>query len=443
MASPPPSPANRDRHATAGRPAPAVGTSGWGRVRWIIMILIFLGTLINFIDRQTMSVLAPALEKDLGITNFQYAKIGTVFLLTYSISMSVWGSIFDRLGNRISYSLAILWWSLAEVAHALASGVLSFSFLRGLLGMGESGAWPGAARTVTAWFEPGDRALGIGVSNAGTAIGAAVAAPLIIWIDLRWGWRATFALTGSLGFFWLLAWWLLYPKSEPVREESRPDPALPVLSKRRIFASKKVLGVLLARFLCDPVWWLYVNWLPLYLHNVRGFSLREIGASAWFPFACAGIGSFAGGFFAQAVIRRTGSVALARKSAIVIGGLLMPAGVGAIWVSSPYAALGCMGITLFAFQFWIGNVQSLPTDLVGMRALGLVAGAAGTAAGFGAMIFTLSTGWVVDHFSYTPILVVSGCLAPVASVVLLLTLGKIERIDGTHNPPHPRYADLF
>ena len=418
--------------------APRPRSLPWDRIRWTIMGLIFLGTFINYIDRQTLSVLAPALQKDLGLTNFQYAKIGTVFLATYSLSMSGWGWVFDRLGNRIAYALAIAWWSLAEMAHGAARGLLSFALLRGALGLGESGAWPGAARTVTAWFEPSDRALGIGISNAGTAIGSAVAAPLIIWLDLRWGWRVTFIATGALGFIWLTAWWLLYPRQEPVRGSGGSPLASPNAAGRRIhssiFTSRKVIGLILARFLCDPVWWLYVNWLPLYLHNARGFTLREIGASAWFPFVCAGVGSLTGGLFSRAVIRHTGSVNLARKWAIAIGGVLMPVGAGAIWVASPYAALGCIGVTLFAFQFWIGNVQALPTDLVGMSALGSVSGAAGTAAGIGAMIFTLSTGWVVDHFSYTPILVVAGLLAPVASIILLFTLGRIERIDGTVAP---------
>jgi len=218
--------------STPGAGARPGATTPWDRIRWTIMGLIFFGTFINYIDRQTLSVLAPALQKDLGLTNFQYAKIGTVFLLTYSLSMSAWGWIFDRLGNRIAYALAIAWWSLAEMAHGAARGLLSFALLRGALGLGESGAWPGAARTVTAWFEPGDRALGIGISNAGTAIGSAVAAPLIIWLDLQWGWRVTFVATGALGFVWLTAWWILYPRQEPTSDGSgsgslqgfRPDP---------------------------------------------------------------------------------------------------------------------------------------------------------------------------------------------------------------------------
>jgi ACS family hexuronate transporter-like MFS transporter len=191
----------------------------------------------------------------------------------------------------------------------------------------------------------------------------------------------------------------------------------------------------LARFFGDPIWWLYLMWLPLYLYNVRGFSLKEIGLFAWMPFLAADAGCLLRGWISGFLIGRGWSVNAARKTAIGIGTLLMPAGIAAAYVPSPYQALACISITLLGFQFWVGNVQTLPSDFCPVGAVGSIAGFAGTAAGLGAMIFTLSTGWVVDHFSYTPILVAAGLLAPIATLTLFIVSGRVHPIAfDTHEP---------
>src|SRR5258708_38024285 len=238
--------------------------------RWVIITLLFPGTLINYIDRQTVSVLAPVLQQNLGLTNLQYAWVGTWFLFTYSLSMWIWGAVFDRLGNRLGFAAAISWWSIAEIAHALASRRISLTVMRSFLGVGESGNWPGATRTIAAWFSAKHRALGMGIANTGAAMGSAVAPPIIVWLQLTYGWKAAFVITGLLGLVWLVAWWLLYPAKDKEQlggatvAEKKPAVPWAVLMHRKEF-----WGIVLARFFGDPIWWLYLNWLPLYLHKDR------------------------------------------------------------------------------------------------------------------------------------------------------------------------------
>ncbi|KAB2638931.1 MAG: MFS transporter [Verrucomicrobia bacterium] len=405
-------------------------------LRWAVIGLIFCATLVSYIDRQTVSVMAPVLCKDLSMTNTQYGAVGSCFLFAYALSMWLWGGVFDKVGSRLGYTLAISIWSVAEIAHAAVTGILSLGFLRGLLGIGEAGNWPGATRTIAAWFSNKERALGMGIANAGASFGPALAAPLIIGLQLTVGWRATFVLTGLLGILWLWAWISIYPKSMEL-ESARPltsnlnekwNPSTlipwPILIRR-----KEVWAIILARFFGDPIWWLYLNWLPKYLSDVRHFSMKQIGASAWAPFLAAGAGALLGGWLSGQLISWGWSVNRSRKTAILFATLLLPAGVGAAYVDSPITALACIGVTLFAFQFWVSNVQTLASDLLPVGAVGSIAGFAGTAAGLGAMIFTFTTGWVVDRFSYTPILLAAGLLAPIATGVLFLLIGSVRRLD--------------
>jgi ACS family hexuronate transporter-like MFS transporter len=393
-------------------------------LRWPILALLFAATLVNYIDRQTVAVLAPVLKQDLHLTNFQYGTIGTVFLFAYGLSMWVFGGVFDRVGNRAGYALAVGIWSVSAVAHAFVRGLGGLRVVRFALGVGESGNWPGATRTIAAWFGPGQRALAMGIVNTSAALGPALALPLVAALQIRFGWRAAFIATGSLGFLWMIAWLRVYPSGREVAAAAPPVPWRSLLRRRQVWA------IVLARFFGDPIWWLYLNWLPLYLSNARGFSMTRIALAGWVPYAAAGLGALAGGWTSGRLLAGGASVDRARKTAILIGTLLMPTGIGAAYVASPIQALACISVTLFGFQFWVGNVQTLPGDFFAVEAVGSIAGFAGTAAALGAMIFTLSTGWVVDHFSYTPILVTAGLLAPLATLVLFLLGGRIRRVAG-------------
>ncbi|PYS73095.1 MAG: MFS transporter [Acidobacteria bacterium] len=421
-------------------------------LRWWIVGLVFLATLINYIDRLTISVLAPVITKDLNLTNTQFGGIVFWFLLAYTISQSLSGKLYDRIGTRLGFVVSITIWSVAAMAHAFARGLGSLSLFRFVLGLGEAGNWPGAAKTVAEWFPVQQRALGMAIFNSGAAIGSIIAPPLIVWLQLRYGWQTTFIVTGCLGFLWLALWLFFYQPPEkhswitdselalikegeikgaegPVAQQGDASSVVEPVSLRSLLRYRQVWAIILARLLTDPVWWLYITWLPKYLADERGFTLTKIGLFAWVPYVAADAGSLSGGWLSGHLIKRGWSVDRARKTVIAFAALLMPAGILAAFVQDPLVALALIGVVLFGFQVWINNVQTLPSDFFPDRSVASVAGLGGTGAGIGSMIFMLTTGWVVDHFSYVPVLVTAGLLAPIGTMVLFSLSGKIRRVE--------------
>jgi ACS family hexuronate transporter-like MFS transporter len=407
--------------------------------RGVIIGLIFLGTVVNYFDRLALPTLAPALREEFHFTNVEFAWIFNAFLVVYAASMFVWGAVFDRLGNRISFAIAVVIWSIAEIATGAARGMASFCGLRGLLGLGESGNWPGATRTIAAWFPARERALAMGIANTGASLGPAIGIPFIVSLAEAFGWRGVFVITGAMGFVWLTLWLVLYPK-ENLRAGTPAQPAFAArqvatpaaapISWAVLLCRREVWGIIAARFFGDPIWWLYLNWMPLYLADVRGFKVKDLRAAAWVPYVAAGLGALLGGWCSSWLLRRTGDVNRARRIAILIGTVAMLAGFATAFATTSTGALVGMSITLFGFQFWVGNVQTLPSDYFSVGAVGSIAGFAGTAAGAGAVLFTFSTGWVVDHFSYTPILLTAGLLAPLATLALFLLSGRVRKVEG-------------
>ncbi len=435
-------------------------------LRWWIVGLIFLATLINYIDRLTISVLASEITRDLGLSNTEFGGIVTWFLLAYTISQSLSGKLYDRIGTRLGFTFSIIVWSVAAMAHAFARGLGSLSLFRFILGFGEAGNWPGAAKTIAEWFPIKQRAFGMAIFNSGAAIGSIAAPPLIVWLAQTYNWQTTFLVTGSLGFFWLLLWLLSYqtpdqhrwitpaelaliragqqtpedvssaviarqesvPTVEDIATSANPLPTEGAPRWRELLRYRQVWAIVIARFLTDPIWWLYITWLPKYLADARGFSLTKIGLFAWVPFVAADAGSLTGGWISGHLIGRGWSVDRARKIVIVVAALLMPAGIAAAFVNNPMTALALIGVVLFGFQVWINNVQTLPSDFFPDKAVASVAGLGGTGAGIGSMIFIFTTGWVVDHFSYVPILVAAGMLAPIGTLTLFSLTGPIRRV---------------
>jgi ACS family hexuronate transporter-like MFS transporter len=426
-------------------PTTETGTKIRG-LRWIIIGLVFLATLINYIDRLTVSVLAPVITADLHLTNTQYGGIATWFLLAYTISQGLSGKLYDRIGIKKGFTVSIVVWSLAAISHAFAGGLRSLSAFRFMLGLGEAGNWPGAAKTVAVWFPTRQRALGMAIFNSGAAIGSIVAPPVIVGLNSYFNsWQPTFVVTGLLGFFWLLLWWFIYDKPEDhrwlsaeelkiIREDEQATPQTAVLPQSSPIGWLKLLGyrqtwaIVIGRFLVDPIWWLYITWLPLYLSQVYGFDLKQIGLFAWVPYVAADAGSLFGGWLSGFLIGRGWTVNAARKIVIIFAALLMPAGIVAAFTPDAMVALAMIGVVLFGFQVWINNVQTLPSDLFPASAVGSVAGLGGTGAGIGSMILIFATGWVTDHFSYTPVLVTAGILAPLGTAVLCLLVGRIEKL---------------
>jgi ACS family hexuronate transporter-like MFS transporter len=419
-------------------------------LRWWIVGLVFLATLINYIDRLTISVLAPVITRDLGLTNTEFGGILTWFLLAYTISQGLSGKLYDRVGTKLGFVFSIILWSLAAMAHAFARGLTSLSIFRFILGFGEAGNWPGAAKTVAEWFPIRERAFGMAIFNSGAAIGSVVAPPLIVWLSLSYGWQTTFLVTGSLGFAWLALWlvfyqtperhqWLGQGERDLIREGQQIESEAGAVGQvedfrwRALLRYRQVWAIVLARFLTDPIWWLYISWLPKYLADARGFSLAKIGLFAWVPYVAADAGSLSGGWLSGYLIGRGWSVDRARKVVILGAALLMPAGIFAAFADNAMVALVLIGVVLFGFQVWINNVQTLPSDFFSDKAVASVAGLGGTGAGIGSMIFIFSTGWIVDHFSYVPVLVAAGLLAPFGTLILFLLAGPIKRV--TLKPP--------
>ena len=422
--------------ATLEKPfAPA--PPGINGLRWWIACLIFLATLINFVNRLTISVLAPVITEQLKLSNLEFASITNSFLIAYTASQALSGKLYDRVGNRRGFSISIVVWSLASMLHAFATGLFSLNCFRFLLGLGEAGNWPGAAKVIAEWFPIRQRALGMAIFNSGTSIGSVVAPPLIIGMQLRFGWQATFLAVGGLGFLWLALWLTFYhppgqhpritPEELALIREDRVPAAVP-LSWSQLLHYRQTWAILLSRFCCDPVWWLYITWLPLYLYKVHGFSLKQIGLFAWVPYVAADAGSLFGGWVSGHLIARGWSANRARKSVIVCAMLCMCTGLFAAVAHSAAAALGAIAVVLFGFQAWINNVQTLPSDYFPESAVGSVAGLGGLGAGVGAILFTQTTGFVVDHFSYTPILIAAGLLPLLGTALLFALGGRIKRV---------------
>jgi ACS family hexuronate transporter-like MFS transporter len=312
-----------------------------------------------------------------------------------------------------------------------------------MLGLGEAGNWPGAAKTVGEWFPERQRAFGMAIFNSGAAIGSIVATPIIVALYNYFDdWKPVFVVTGLLGFLWLAVWWIVYDKPETHKwltaaelvvitaDDRRTNDTSEELSFgwRELLKYRQTWAIILSRFLVDPIWWLYITWLPLFLYQVHGFDLRQIGLFAWVPYVAADAGSLFGGWLSGFLIGRGWSVNAARKAAVAFAAVLMPAGIAAAYTPSSMAALVLIGVVLFGFQVWINNVQTLPSDIFPSKAVGSVAGLGGTGAGIGSMIFTFSTGWIVDKFSYAPVLVTAGLLAPIGTIVLFALVGNIGKL---------------
>jgi len=403
-----------------------------GRLRYWILALLFLSTLINYIDRQVLSVLKPHLSELYRWSDETYAAIVIAWQVAYAIGQFTSGWLFDRIGTRRGFALTITVWSIAGMVTSLARGAASFGVCRFLLGLGEAGNWPGAAKCTREWFPPAERAFATGIWNIGSATGAVVAAPLVAAITTLWGWQAAFVVTGALGFVWLAAWLVLYraPHEHPRLGEAErallreagsgsPDDARPV-PWREITGRRDVLGLIVARFLSDPVWWFYVFWLPGWLKDHFGFTLMQIGATAWIPFAAADLGSIAGGAASSWLVRRGWPVVRARKAVMVGSAALMPVAVGSAFVDGPALMLAFVSVATFAHQAWASSMLTLPADLLRGGAVASCTGLTGTGATIGGLLATFFTGRIVEHVGYTPVVVWNSFMHPLALLLVLL-----------------------
>jgi ACS family hexuronate transporter-like MFS transporter len=418
-----------------------------GRYRWWIGGLLFASTVINYLDRQTLSVLGPHLKDEFRWTNQDFALIVIAFRVAYAVMQTVSGRLVDRLGTRNGLSVAVLFYSVAAMLTSFASGLRSFCFFRFLLGAGEAANWPAATKAVSEWFPRRERGWAVALFDSGSSVGAAVAPVLVVLLLGRLGdWRPAFLIVGSLGFLWLLAWRMSYhpPESHPrvsaaereailadraaeQSQESREADARPP-TWRALLSQPQTWGVIAARGLTDPVWFMIADWFAIYL-VAKGFKLEETAAGFWVPFLASDLGNFFGGGVSSALIRRGWAVGRARKALVVGGAFGVLALIPAAFLSSFPALVGCFAVATFSYAAMSTMALSFPADLFHGRAVATVSGLSGTAAGLGTIGSTFLIGIVADRFSFTPILVVAS-LVPLAAAILVVLLVRNTAASG-------------
>lgn len=391
-----------------------------GRRRWWIVWTLFCSTAINYINRQTLSVLAPVITREFHLNHSQLSNIFGAFQIAYAGTWLVGGILLDVVGTRLGLTLAVIWWSLASIATGLVNSAFSLAVLRFLLGIGEGFNWPGASKAVAESFPASERSLAVAIFDSGSSVGGAIAALAVPLIAMRFGWRWAFVFSGMLGLFWLALWVNVYRRSDTpskaaAQERLAPKHAIPLLRRRETW------GIVLGRSLTDPIWWFYVFWLPQYLSDTRGFSLKQIAIFAWIPFVAADLGNFSGGLASGALVKRGVPVLRARKSVCIVSCIPMLAGIPAALIANPYTSLGFICLALFGYAAWSTMGLTFPSDLFPAQVVASVTGLSGLAAGLAGTAFTLLVGVLADHFSYLPAFVLAAT-APIAATLVIVFL---------------------
>jgi len=415
-------------------------------LRWWIIGLIALATVINYIDRSTLSLMWPSISKDLGMDKGDYAIILNVFMVAYAIGQLISGKLFDKVGTRIGYVIAIGIWGVSSFMHSFARGILSFGFLRVTLGLGEAGNWPGAVKSNAEWFPIKERAVAQGIFNAGASIGSVIAPPLIATLWAAFGWQVTFMIVGSFGIIWLIPWlivnkklpaehpWISQEEKEFIlagqSELDKKNPGRKGLSLKEILSHRESWAVVVSRFFLEPIWWLFVGWMPLYLADVYGFNVKEIGFFAWVPYVGAAIGSLSGGYYAGKLINKGESINKARKTAIVIGAVIMFLGLVATILIADTALkfVIIVAFVLFGFQFTIGNIQTIPSDLFSGKSVGSLAGFGGSIGVFAVIIMNFLVP-VISEISYIPIFIMIAIFVPLGVMAIYIFAKDIAPVE--------------
>ena len=405
-----------------------------GRVRWWIVWTLFFSTVINYISRQTFSLLVPVISAQYHLTNADLGKIFAAFQVSYAVTWLLGGIFLDAVGTRLGLALAVGFWSVVNIFTGFASSVFGFAFFRFLLGIGEGFNWPGASKTVAEWFPSQERSLAVAIFDSGSSVGGAVAALSIPLIAIEFGWRSAFVFSGAIGFVWLLMWLRVYhllddhPRVTPEEVALiRAGQDVPVASAQRgvarwlnLAGNRNVWGIVLGRALTDPIWWFYIAWLPKYLSDARGFSLQRIAIFAWMPFIAADLGNFTGGLISGYCIRRGMPVVRARIWVCVFSCLPILAGIPAASAHSVYTALGLICFALWGYASWSTMGLTLPSDLFPQDVVATVTGLSGLAAGLVGAVFTIAVGFLVDRFSFGPAFLVAGLMPLFATACVLL-----------------------
>jgi MFS transporter, ACS family, hexuronate transporter len=394
------------------------------RQAWGVAALLFLATLLNYLDRLTLSVVSRDVRQSFGLNEIDYSHVTTLFLAAYAIMYAGSGFLIDRVGTKKGFALFMLTWSVAQFLHGFAVGKWSLGACRFLLGLAEPGNWPASAKAVAEWFPVERRALGIGIFNAGSSLGSAIAPPLVSYLALTYGWRSAFLVTGSLGIVWLVGWlWFYYTPESAKAAQKVEEPRRPW---RQIFATRGCWTLCLARFFTDPVIYFVIFWLPEYLGKERGFDLALIGKVAWIPFLFGDVGYITGGWLSGKLMDRGMSLGAARRRVMYLGAAIMPVAILAPRVPEAWMAIAAMSVMTMGHAMWVANLQSIPADVFRQSEVGTASGLTGMGGAVGGMLANLGTGYVAQNFGYTPIFLVAGLMHPLAAVLVSKLLGPRE-----------------
>jgi ACS family hexuronate transporter-like MFS transporter len=410
-------------------------------LRWWIAALLFASTVINYIDRQTLSVLAPDLKTEFGWSNADFALVIMSFRAAYAIFQTINGRILDRIGTRNGLSLMILWYSAAAMATSMATGLKSFCAMRFLLGAGEAGNWPGATKAVSEWFPKSERGWAVAIFDSGSAIGAAIAPFLVISLYHSFGsWRPAFLFTGALGLVWLLIWRRVYtpPETHPgisdreremiLHDRAQEEIASPgrAASFREIAGRPDTWGIVIGKALTDPVWFFVTDWFAIFLVS-KGFRVENTLIGFWVPFIAADLGNFAGGGFSSYLIKRGWSAVRARKAVILVCGIGMASLIPAVYASNLAAIVALFAISTFSYAAWSTMALTLPADLFPTRAVATVSGMGGTAAGLVTIVSTFLIGQVTDRVSFEPVLIAASIVPLIATAAVFLLVRETAK----------------
>lgn len=423
-------------------------------LRWVIIALIFIATVINYIDRSALGIMwggedvSGSISQSLGLTKDHYSYILNIFMVAYALGQLFTGKIFDKVGTRIGYVLSIGMWGISSFLHSTVRGFLSISIFRSLLGFSEAGNWPGAVKSNAEWFPIKERAIAQGLFNAGASIGSVIAPPLIATLFVAFGWRVTFMVVGSFGMLWIIPWLLINkagPKKHPwiTKEEQKyilegqseadqkATDDVKGKSLKEILSHKESWAVVVGRFFLEPIWWLFVGWMPIYLFDIYGFNVKEVGMFLWVPYVGAAVGSIAGGFVSGKIIAKTNSIDKGRKTTILIGGVIMLLGLIATVLMGDTAEkfVAIVFFVLFGFQFAISNVQTLPSDFFCGKSVGSLAGLGGMIGVFSVIIMNFLVPIVVEKLSYTPIFIVIAVFVPLGVGAIYYFARNIQSVE--------------
>jgi len=376
-----------------------------GRFRWTICALLFFATTVNYADRQVLGILAPTLQRELGWSEAQYGLIVTAFQAAYAIGLLGIGRLIDRVGTRLGYSLALGWWSIAAMLHALATSALGFGCARFLLGLGEAGNFPAAIKTVAEWFPKRERALATGVFNSGSNVGAILTPLLVPWLTLKFGWRGAFSGLGAGGLVWIVAWVLIYREPQKHARLSRaeldyirsePPESAAQIPWRVLISNRPVWGLLMARFLTDPVWWFYLYWGPKFLNSQFGLKLDQIGLPVAAMYLVSSAGGIFGGWLYTYLAEHGRGNSAARKWAMLVCALMVAPIAFAPRVSSPWLATGLISLAMAGHCGWAANIFTIVSDIFPKRAVSSVVGICGFGGAAGGMLVSSGVGFALQ-----------------------------------------------